>query len=100
MAIINWLKKAGRFFSGGEKKVSEDGRDQWPNRAAFLLASVGGAIGQGNIIRYPSQVFNNIGKPTAREVLAEWKKFWRSTRARLYSAPDNPTRNTSVSADM
>jgi len=65
MAILNWLKKAGRLFSGGEKKVSEDGRDQWPNRAAFLLASVGGAIGQGNIIRYPSQVFNNIGESRA-----------------------------------
>lgn len=64
MAILNWLKKAGKVFSGGEKKVSEDGRDQWPNRAAFLLASVGGAIGQGNIIRYPSQVFNNIGEPS------------------------------------
>jgi len=35
---------------------SEDGRDQWPSRTAFLLAAVGGAIGQGNIIRYPSQV--------------------------------------------
>lgn len=40
---------------------SEDGRDQWPSRTAFLLASLGGAVGQGNIIRYPSQVFNNIG---------------------------------------
>ncbi|KAK5167527.1 uncharacterized protein LTR77_007226 [Saxophila tyrrhenica] len=42
-------------------KKNEDGRDQWPSRTAFLLASVGGAIGQGNIIRFPSQVFNNIG---------------------------------------
>ena len=40
---------------------SEDGRDQWPSRTAFILASVGGAVGQGNIIRFPSQVFNNIG---------------------------------------
>ena len=40
---------------------SEDGRDQWPSRTAFILASLGGAVGQGNIIRYPSQVFNNIG---------------------------------------
>ena len=37
-------------------KKADDGRDQWPNRAAYLLAAVGGAIGQGNIIRYPSQV--------------------------------------------
>lgn len=40
---------------------SADGRDQWPSRTAFLLASLGGAVGQGNIIRYPSQVFNNVG---------------------------------------
>merc|ERR1711939_545345 len=43
------------------KKTSEDGRDQWPSRTAFILAAAGGAIGQGNIIRFPSQVFNNIG---------------------------------------
>lgn len=41
--------------------TDKDGRDQWPSRTAFLLASLGGAVGQGNIIRYPSQVFNNIG---------------------------------------
>lgn len=44
-----------------ETKKSDDGRDQWPSRTAFLLASLGGAVGQGNIIRYPSQVFNNVG---------------------------------------
>ncbi|KAI7544223.1 SNF-domain-containing protein [Hortaea werneckii] len=61
MPIANWLKKAGSFFTSSKAKKSEDGRDQWPSRTAFLLASVGGAVGQGNIIRYPSQVFNNIG---------------------------------------
>jgi len=44
-----------------KNEQSEDGRDQWPSRTAFLLAAVGGAVGQGNIIRYPSQVFNNVG---------------------------------------
>ncbi|KAL9001696.1 MAG: hypothetical protein Q9188_005341 [Gyalolechia gomerana] len=55
------LARVRRAFTPGEGKKSEDGRDQWPSRAGFLLASMGGAIGQGNIIRYPSQVFNNIG---------------------------------------
>lgn len=55
------LKKVRKAFTPGEGKKSEDGRDQWPSRAGFLLASMGGAIGQGNIIRYPSQVFNNVG---------------------------------------
>ncbi|KAL9027713.1 MAG: hypothetical protein Q9196_003808 [Gyalolechia fulgens] len=59
MAAI--LAKVRRALTPGKGKKSEDGRDQWPSRAAFLLASMGGAIGQGNIIRYPSQVFNNIG---------------------------------------
>lgn len=38
-----------------------DGRDQWPSRAAFLLAAMGGCAGMGNLLRYPSQVFNNHG---------------------------------------
>lgn len=45
-----------------ENKKSEDGRDQWPSRPAYLLAAVGGAIGQGNIIRYPSQVSRLNGR--------------------------------------
>ncbi|TWU73358.1 hypothetical protein ED733_000392 [Metarhizium rileyi] len=40
---------------------SPDGRDQWPSRAAFLLAAMGGCAGMGNLLRYPSQVFNNNG---------------------------------------
>ncbi|KAK5171227.1 uncharacterized protein LTR77_004371 [Saxophila tyrrhenica] len=40
---------------------SEDGRAQWPSRTSFLLASMGGAMGFGNMLRYPSQVYNNSG---------------------------------------
>ncbi|KAI0545699.1 hypothetical protein F4679DRAFT_575991 [Xylaria curta] len=40
---------------------STDGRDQWPSRTAFLLAAMGGCAGQGNLIRYPSVVYNNYG---------------------------------------
>ncbi|KAG9857485.1 SNF-domain-containing protein, partial [Aureobasidium melanogenum] len=50
---LNW------FFPEPEK--SEDGRDQWPSRAAFLLAAMGGCAGQGNLLRYPSVVYNNYG---------------------------------------
>lgn len=60
MAIANVARKLKGWLIPTGKK-SEDGRDQWPSRTAFLLASVGGAVGQGNIIRFPSQVFNNIG---------------------------------------
>lgn len=42
-------------------KTSTDGRDQWPSRAAFLLAAMGGCAGQGNLIRYPSVLYNNYG---------------------------------------
>ncbi|KAL8840777.1 MAG: hypothetical protein Q9176_003623 [Flavoplaca citrina] len=55
------LTKIRNFLIPSDTKKSEDGRDQWPSRTAFLLASLGGAVGQGNIIRYPSQVFNNVG---------------------------------------
>ena len=40
---------------------SSDGRDQWPSRAAFLLAAMGGCAGQGNLLRYPSVLYNNYG---------------------------------------
>ncbi|SPO01850.1 related to sodium-dependent serotonin transporter [Cephalotrichum gorgonifer] len=39
----------------------KDGRDVWPNRAAFILAAMGGAVGLGNVLRYPSVVFANSG---------------------------------------
>ncbi|KAL4722260.1 hypothetical protein ACLX1H_011042, partial [Fusarium chlamydosporum] len=42
-------------------KQADDGRDQWPSRTAYLLASCGGAVGMGNMLRYPSQVYNNNG---------------------------------------
>ncbi|KAK4502818.1 hypothetical protein PRZ48_006244 [Zasmidium cellare] len=57
---MDTLKKVGNWIIPKNPKA-EDGRDQWPSRTAFLVAAVGGAVGQGNIIRYPSQVFNNIG---------------------------------------
>lgn len=57
---MDTVKRVGKWLIP-KNQQSEDGRDQWPSRTAFLLASVGGAVGQGNIIRYPSQVFNNIG---------------------------------------
>lgn len=40
---------------------SDDGRDQWPSRASFLLAAMGGCAGMGNLIRYPSVFYNNAG---------------------------------------
>lgn len=39
----------------------DDGRDMWPSRLAFIFASMGGAIGLGNLLRYPSVVFANSG---------------------------------------
>ncbi|KAL1858107.1 hypothetical protein Daus18300_010108 [Diaporthe australafricana] len=40
---------------------SEAGRDQWPSRTSFILAAMGGCVGIGNLLRYPSQVYNNYG---------------------------------------
>jgi solute carrier family 6 (neurotransmitter transporter, GABA) member 1 len=58
--IMNTLKKIGNLIAPPPPK-GEDGRDQWPNRAAFLLAAMGGCAGQGNLLRYPSVVYNNYG---------------------------------------
>jgi solute carrier family 6 GABA transporter-like protein 1 len=60
MAIGGILKKFEDWFAPPPKKA-DDGRDQWPSRAAFLLAAMGGCAGQGNLLRYPSVVYNNHG---------------------------------------
>ncbi|KAM0276934.1 hypothetical protein ACHAQH_006265 [Verticillium albo-atrum] len=40
---------------------SADGRDAWGSRRSFILASMGGAVGFGSLLRYPSIVYNNNG---------------------------------------
>ncbi|KAF5005903.1 hypothetical protein FDECE_7661 [Fusarium decemcellulare] len=51
--VLNW------FAPDAEKE--EDGRDKWPSRTSFVLAAMGGAVGLGNLLRYPSVVFANNG---------------------------------------
>ena len=60
MAIRHYLQKVTNLLAPPPAK-SEDGRDQWPSRAAFLLAAMGGCAGQGNLLRYPSVLYNNHG---------------------------------------
>ncbi|KAL2683019.1 hypothetical protein Neosp_007481 [[Neocosmospora] mangrovei] len=60
MAVPPILKKVGKWLSP-PPSTSDDGRDQWNSRASFLLAAMGGCAGMGNLIRYPSQVYNNNG---------------------------------------
>lgn len=40
---------------------SEDGRDAWGSRRSFIMASMGGAVGFGTLLRYPSIAYNNNG---------------------------------------
>lgn len=60
MVLTQYLRKFVQWIAPPPQK-SEDGRDQWPSRAAFLLAAMGGCAGQGNLLRYPSIVYNNYG---------------------------------------
>ncbi|KAL2376667.1 hypothetical protein RJZ90_007345 [Blastomyces dermatitidis] len=60
MALVQYLKRVVAWIAPPPTK-SADGRDQWPSRAAFLLAAMGGCAGQGNLLRYPSVVYNNYG---------------------------------------
>jgi solute carrier family 6 GABA transporter-like protein 1 len=55
-----FVHKIGNWIAPPATK-SDDGRDQWPSRAAFLLAAMGGCAGQGNLLRYPSVLYNNYG---------------------------------------
>ncbi|KAG4435367.1 hypothetical protein IFR05_009153 [Cadophora sp. M221] len=57
---MNTIKKLGKWLAP-PPKTSEDGRDQWPSRTSFVLASMGGCAGMGNLLRFPSQVYNNNG---------------------------------------
>lgn len=60
MPVLNFLRKVVDIVAPPPPK-STDGRDQWPSRGAFLLAAMGGCAGQGNLLRYPSVVYNNYG---------------------------------------
>lgn len=57
---MNTLKKVGNYLAPSANKDA-DGRDEWGSRTSFILASLGGAVGLGNLLRYPGQVFNNNG---------------------------------------
>ncbi|KAH7076472.1 hypothetical protein BKA63DRAFT_283333 [Paraphoma chrysanthemicola] len=57
---MDFLRKVGAWIAPPPPKA-DDGRDQWPSRAAFLLAAMGGCAGQGNLLRYPSVLYNNYG---------------------------------------
>lgn len=57
---MDMLRKVYRIVAPPAEK-SEDGRDQWGSRTSFVLAAMGGAVGLGNLLRYPSVVFENNG---------------------------------------
>ncbi|KAF6824044.1 creatine transporter [Colletotrichum musicola] len=40
---------------------ADDGRDVWGSRLSFIFAAMGGAVGLGNLLRFPSIVYNNHG---------------------------------------
>lgn len=44
-----------------DAKKDEDGRDNFSSRAQFVLCAMGGAVGLGNLLRFPSVVYNNYG---------------------------------------
>ncbi|KAH8623236.1 SNF-domain-containing protein [Alternaria alternata] len=57
---MNAVRKAVRAMFP-PPRVAPDGRAEWPARTPYVLASMGGAMGFGNLLRFPSQVFNNNG---------------------------------------
>ena len=44
-----------------DPKKDEDGRDNFSSRGQYVLCAMGGAVGLGNLLRFPSVVFNNHG---------------------------------------
>lgn len=57
--IMN-LKSIFLWFAPDAKK-GDDGRDVFGSRATFVLCAMGGAVGLGNLLRFPSVVYNNYG---------------------------------------
>ena len=58
--IGNSCKNAGQWLIPNTED-SEDGRQQWSSRTSWLLAFKGGAISFGNLLPFPSVIFNNYG---------------------------------------
>lgn len=44
-----------------DAKKGSDGRDVFGSRTQFVLCAMGGAVGLGNLLRFPSVVYNNYG---------------------------------------
>jgi solute carrier family 6 GABA transporter-like protein 1 len=44
-----------------DSKKDDEGRDNFNSRSQFVLCAMGGAVGLGNLLRFPSVVFNNYG---------------------------------------
>jgi len=57
---MHTFKKVGNWLAPKAEK-SDDGRDQWGSRTSFVLAAMGGAVGLGNLLRFPSIAWNNNG---------------------------------------
>jgi solute carrier family 6 GABA transporter-like protein 1 len=55
------LAKRVFLFLAPDSAKDEDGRDNFNSRSQFVLCAMGGAVGLGNLLRFPSVVFNNYG---------------------------------------
>lgn len=49
------------LFIAPDAAKDEDGRDNFNSRKQFILCAIGGAVGLGNLLRFPSVVYNNYG---------------------------------------
>jgi solute carrier family 6 GABA transporter-like protein 1 len=54
------VRKVFNFLAPKAQK-GEDGRDMFTSRVTFILCAMGGAVGLGNLLRFPSIVYNNYG---------------------------------------
>ncbi|KAF9872155.1 Sodium: neurotransmitter symporter family protein [Colletotrichum karsti] len=58
--MVNIASKVYNWLAPSANK-GEDGRDVWGSRLSFIFAAMGGAVGLGNLLRFPSIVYNNHG---------------------------------------
>lgn len=61
-----------RLTISNEPAGSDDSKDKWASNTAFLFASIGAAIGLGNIVRFPFLAFKHGGAAFLIPYVAAW----------------------------
>ena len=71
------MEKNGAHANGGAAVEVEDGRGEWGHKIEFILASIGLAVGLGNVWRFPYLCQKNGGGElySSSSTLLDYRNF-------------------------